>query len=664
VCLLAVCSSVAGTIINVPGDQPTIQAAIDASADTDTVLVAPGTYYENIGYHGKDIVVSSHFLFDQDPKYILSTVINGSAPSHADTASCVRIVDGQGPSTVLQGFTLTEGTGTVWTDPQGHGVYREGGGVLTEGSTPIIQYNLIIDNVAIDRTDLTSAGGGGIRSGAGQVSILNNVIMDNQGRYGGGIVLNYTPAIIRNNVIARNTGGEDFGGAGIWKYGGASATVENNTIVGNISASYGGGVYCGGSTIMARNNLIRSNAAPSGAQISGEVYATYCNVQSGWSGSGNIDGYVAFCEPFYFPLAGSPGIDGGDPDPAFNDPEDPNAPGWARWPAHETLRNCMGAYGGPRSFPFHLAAMANDPAFGWAPLEVNFVGYTGLLASGWSGDFGDEGQAAGQSVSHTYNLGGLYDVTLTVATDTDPYTLIEHGLITVLADTMTASNEVYQPGSPVAVTVDLRNNAPVTNMSIPIEYDGAVPLTLDSMSVVGCRTDYFEEVSIISLNPSGHQATVFLQCSAAGTQPELAPGSGPVVKAWFQVTGPVAFGEVTDIVMDGYSAYTPLCAGSITTYAPLTVAGTITGGGCCRDRVGDANGLGDDEPTIGDVSVLIDAKFITGTCDGILDCFAEADVNQSGGPDPNCDDITIGDISTLIDYLFITGSSLGLAECL
>ena len=70
---------------------------------------------------------------------------------------------------------------------------------------------------------------------------------------------------------------------------------------------------------------------------------------------------------------------------------------------------------------------------------------------------------------------------------------------------------------------------------------------------------------------------------------------------------------------------------------------------CCLWRVGDANGLGGDEPTIGDVSVMIDAKFITGTCDGILDCFTEADINQSGGAEADCDDITIGDISTLID---------------
>lgn len=86
--------------------------------------------------------------------------------------------------------------------------------------------------------------------------------------------------------------------------------------------------------------------------------------------------------------------------------------------------------------------------------------------------------------------------------------------------------------------------------------------------------------------------------------------------------------------------------------------------GCCVGRPGDANGEGGDEPTIGDVSVIIDAKFITGTCDGILECLSEADVNQSGGFEPTCSDISISDISILIDYLFITGQILGLPDCL
>ena len=86
---------------------------------------------------------------------------------------------------------------------------------------------------------------------------------------------------------------------------------------------------------------------------------------------------------------------------------------------------------------------------------------------------------------------------------------------------------------------------------------------------------------------------------------------------------------------------------------------------CCQGRVGDANGSGEDMPTIGDISVLIDAKFITGTCDGIIGCIAEADINQSGGASPNCEDLTIGDISMLIDDLFITGEPpFARSECL
>jgi hypothetical protein len=85
-------------------------------------------------------------------------------------------------------------------------------------------------------------------------------------------------------------------------------------------------------------------------------------------------------------------------------------------------------------------------------------------------------------------------------------------------------------------------------------------------------------------------------------------------------------------------------------------------GHCCQGRVGDANGKGGDEPTISDVSSLIDALFITGDPD-ILPCLTEADVNRSGGIYPGPEDVTISDVSVLIDYLFITGPILGLPNC-
>ncbi len=95
------------------------------------------------------------------------------------------------------------------------------------------------------------------------------------------------------------------------------------------------------------------------------------------------------------------------------------------------------------------------------------------------------------------------------------------------------------------------------------------------------------------------------------------------------------------------------------------VYGAFTTTSCCIGRVGDANGLAGDEPTIGDVSVLIDAVFISGTCEGIIPCLAEADVNQSGGSNPDCDDISIGDVFIMIDYLFVRGSdNVTLPKCM
>jgi len=79
---------------------------------------------------------------------------------------------------------------------------------------------------------------------------------------------------------------------------------------------------------------------------------------------------------------------------------------------------------------------------------------------------------------------------------------------------------------------------------------------------------------------------------------------------------------------------------------------------CCIGHTGDANNEGGDEPTIGDVSALIDFLFISNNPD--FACITEADVNQSGGVSPTLDDLTIGDISLLIDFLFITQSELPL----
>lgn len=344
-------------ILNVPAEYITIQDAINTSQNGDTILVADGVYYENIIFKGKNIVVASNYIFDKNPSHILNTIINGSNPSQPDSASCVRIVSGEDSTAVLAGFTLTGGTGTKWIDEHGAGIYREGGGILITLSSPTIVNNVIINNEAIDRTGVASAGGGGIRAGDSDAHIYNNIIAYNKGHYGAGIVWNYATGVMKNNIIVYNSGGEDFGGGGIWTYQMGATIIENNVIAYNSvtgtggSKGKGGGILVWSTSIIAKNNIIMGNTQTSGGPVflAGGATAdiTYSDVEGGYIGEGNIDEDPIFTGDIYLPSSNSLCIDAGNPDPSFNDPEDPGNPGFALYPSLGTIRNDMGAYGGP-----------------------------------------------------------------------------------------------------------------------------------------------------------------------------------------------------------------------------------------------------------------------------------------------------------------------------
>ena len=93
-CLFIFTSSFAG-IIYVPNDTTSIQGGIHLASNGDTVLVADGTYIENISFKGKAITVASHFLMDGDTNHINNTNIDGSQSTNPDSGSVVCFVFGR-----------------------------------------------------------------------------------------------------------------------------------------------------------------------------------------------------------------------------------------------------------------------------------------------------------------------------------------------------------------------------------------------------------------------------------------------------------------------------------------------------------------------------------------------------------------------------------------
>lgn len=166
-----------------------IQQAINAAGVNDTVLVWPGTYYENLRFYGKDLTLASLYLTMGDREYIAQTIIDGNK-----NGNVITLQDGETLATVIYGFTIQNGK----KDFNSSLVSKSGSGICLRQSDAIIKYNIIKKNQGY--------GGGGISAIDALAKLYGNIITDNHSyNWGGGILYNNEEVPVYFDTIELNS---------------------------------------------------------------------------------------------------------------------------------------------------------------------------------------------------------------------------------------------------------------------------------------------------------------------------------------------------------------------------------------------------------------------------------------------------------------------------
>ncbi len=324
-------SFLSATIINVPGDQPTIQEGINVAVDGDTILVADGTYTGDL---------NKNLTWNGTEKHLIVRTENGPDNCVIDCendgrAFCLNQTN-QNSADIIEGFTIK------------HGSAEFGGAILLIFSTPTITNCIFESNHSFD-WNYAKGGALYVNDCFGltieNCSFSNNISSAYWLASGGAIYSSYSDITILYSVFYNNIAGGSEGsgeGGGITAYM-SDVYLINNTFFSNTAGSlyggYGGGMYCDESDISVINSIFWQNFGTWGMidniyNEESQIYTEYCDFENGgFPGTGNIDSDPLFVNPDDGDLhlqPNSPCIDAGNPDPQYNDPDG--------------TRNDMGAY--------------------------------------------------------------------------------------------------------------------------------------------------------------------------------------------------------------------------------------------------------------------------------------------------------------------------------
>ena len=316
IALLWTAAAAAAATRHVPAQYPNIQAAINDCNDGDTVIIAPGTYTgpgnRDIDFLGKPITVRS--IDPNDADIVAATIIDCNGLGRA-----FYFHNGEDANSILAGLTITNGQQTTSPggaiDCYGSGTHPlvvncviTGNSASMGGGVYCYSSGITLDGCIISENSAFSTTGGGIHCNESNIVLINCTITNNTTltgafRYGGGIYLSGGSGLISHCVISDNSA---------WRGGAIASSSENlqvhhSFITDNFANQYGGALYLmrgastfncctiagnsifSGNTIDAYGNHVFGNCIIRGGIEEGFTTVSYCNVEGGSPGEGNID---------------------------------------------------------------------------------------------------------------------------------------------------------------------------------------------------------------------------------------------------------------------------------------------------------------------------------------------------------------------------------------